>query len=73
MKRKDKISPTKFLLYGMLIIIIIGALILKWLKNNVISTENIESDKNLNKNTKVSKNGKGCNNGRDYASLINTK
>lgn len=29
MKQKDKISPTKFLLYGMLIIIIIGAIILK--------------------------------------------
>jgi len=29
MKRKDKISPTKFLLFGMLIIIIIGAIILK--------------------------------------------
>ncbi len=29
MKRKEKISPTKFLLFGMLAIIIIGTIILK--------------------------------------------
>lgn len=29
MKRKDKISPTKFLLFGMLTVIIIGTIILK--------------------------------------------
>jgi len=29
MKKKDKISPTRFLLFGMLLIIIIGTIILK--------------------------------------------
>jgi len=29
MKKKDKLSPTKFLLFGMLVIIVIGAIILK--------------------------------------------
>ena len=36
MKRKNKISPTKFLLFGMLLIILIGTIILKFPISNKI-------------------------------------